>query len=576
MSILLLSPEQLASPGFEGLLQHGVFKQRLCAMGVDEIHLLYSWGQLFRQAFRQLGFVRARMSSWVRLVGTTATLLSGHPQDTVLRFMGLRQGEFHLIRRSNLRRNVRTIFRVLTCGVGGWSFPDLKWIVHSGRKTVIHCSTIALGFRLALYLWHLCPPSPDRRIRIRLYNALNWPSYNTETRDLMRNDPNAQIIIATATFMVGIDLPNIADVVILGNLVSADEHIQWEGRAGRDPRVVTDARCITYVTSQALLAARALSAGESVRGTKSTGGKPAPVQMEVSMARLLCAACVSAEQDILYDNPSTDPLCFCPPCLAMASQAPPSTSLSSCNCSAPGCMPEEPAPVAAKKRRAADTNPVPRRQRISPAMRKEGTKQLLELRMTIYFSPGTRHTQSLPPEIFLPDVVIKHLLDRFALIDSKDTLRDMIVTRTHLLRHIDTLWAKMQGLAVLFEEIRDKEREEKRKKRAQKSQSSSKGARAGKEQSGGKGSSAAPIVSAACASDGHDGQSARYVALFWISYSVQLTRRSSDPAHMPPTPGSPVHSRSGSMSLMSFLAIAVQPVGVMMLSLGCRALEARC
>ncbi|RDX45573.1 P-loop containing nucleoside triphosphate hydrolase protein [Lentinus brumalis] len=283
VSVLLLSPEQLASPGFEGLLQHGPFQRRLCALGVDEIHLLYSWGQVFRQAFRQLGYVRARMSLHTRMIGTTATLLAGHPEDTILRFLGLRRGEFHLIRRSNLRRNVRTIFRTLTHGLGGWSFADLRWILTSGRKTVIHCRTIAQGFRLAIFLWKLAPPLPDRHVRIRTYNALNWPSYNTRTRELMRDDPNAQIIIATASFMVGIDLPNIADVVILGNLLNADEHVQWEGRAGRDPRAVADARCITYVTPKVLETARGLCAGEAPRAQKASGGKKATtVQMELA------------------------------------------------------------------------------------------------------------------------------------------------------------------------------------------------------------------------------------------------------------------------------------------------------
>ncbi|KAI0368162.1 P-loop containing nucleoside triphosphate hydrolase protein [Pilatotrama ljubarskyi] len=306
VAILLLSPEQLSSPGFESLLQDPSFQRRICCLGIDEIHLLYSWGQQFRQSYRQITHIRARMPSHVNLIGTTATMLLGHAEETIMAFLGLRAREFHLIRRSNLRHS-------LSHGLGNWAFPDLKWILESGRKTVIHCRTIALAFHVAIYLWHLAQPVAARAKRIRLYHALNWTSYNTETRRLMREDPDAQIVIATASFMVGIDLPNIEDVVILGNLSTADEHVQWEGRAGRDPRVVHDARCITYLPKKALQTARAICEGK-VRGEKKddkAAKKSKAVQMDISMAKLLTAPCSTAMQNELYGNPPSDPPCTC-------------------------------------------------------------------------------------------------------------------------------------------------------------------------------------------------------------------------------------------------------------------------
>ncbi|KAI0713538.1 P-loop containing nucleoside triphosphate hydrolase protein, partial [Earliella scabrosa] len=362
ITVILLSPEQLATPGFDSLLQQPTFQSRLCAIGIDEVHLLYSWGQSFRKAYRQIGHVRARLPMRTRLMGTTATLLAGHPEQTVFSFLGLRKGEFHFIRRSNLRRNVRTIFRIVTHGLGGWSFPDLKWVLAKGRKTVIHCRTIVAGFRLAIYLLQHLPAGCDSTKRVRLYNALNWPSYNAETRRLMLEDDDAQIIIATAAFMVGIDLPNIADVIILGPLQSADEHVQWEGRAGRDPRVVADARCITLVTKKTMQTARDVCAGKVPRGGKATGGKKATAVMDLSMARLLCAECVSAEQDVLYDNPPSETPCSCPGCSrsqALMSSLPPWR----CDCSGCDSDPEETVFTGPSRRR--DTNPVPKKKRLS-------------------------------------------------------------------------------------------------------------------------------------------------------------------------------------------------------------------
>ncbi|PIL25941.1 hypothetical protein GSI_11695 [Ganoderma sinense ZZ0214-1] len=192
------------------------------------------------QAFHQLGHARTRLPPHV-FIGMSATVLAGDARGSIFAFLGLYAGKFHLIQRSNLRQNVQTIFQTLTHGIGGWSFPDLKWIIESKHKTVIHCRTIALGFWLALYLWRLLPSHVNRNHCVRLYYALNWAEYNAETRQLMREDPEAQIVIATAAFMVGIDLPNIHNIVLLGTLESADEHVLWQGQAGRDKSMVADA-----------------------------------------------------------------------------------------------------------------------------------------------------------------------------------------------------------------------------------------------------------------------------------------------------------------------------------------------
>jgi len=42
--MLCLLPEQLISKGFADLLEYKPFWKRFCALGVDEIHLLYQWG----------------------------------------------------------------------------------------------------------------------------------------------------------------------------------------------------------------------------------------------------------------------------------------------------------------------------------------------------------------------------------------------------------------------------------------------------------------------------------------------------------------------------------------------------
>jgi superfamily II DNA helicase RecQ len=157
VSMLLLSPEQLTSRSFDHLLQKKAFSERIAALGLDEMHLVMDWGNPgFREAFRHIGLVLARLPRSTTFIGATATLLR-HQTSPLFSILGLKPGTFFFNRRSNLRTDVHLIFRVLRHGLGGWYFPDLKWIVEGDRKTVIYCDTISLAFRLLVYLWHCSP-----------------------------------------------------------------------------------------------------------------------------------------------------------------------------------------------------------------------------------------------------------------------------------------------------------------------------------------------------------------------------------------------------------------------------------
>ena len=83
------------------------------------------------------------------LIGTTATLRTGTIQNDICLSLGLKAGEYHLIRRSNMRHDICLIFREMRSGIGSKSFPELDWVLHSGRHTVVFCKTIALGIGIS-------------------------------------------------------------------------------------------------------------------------------------------------------------------------------------------------------------------------------------------------------------------------------------------------------------------------------------------------------------------------------------------------------------------------------------------
>ncbi|PIL25360.1 hypothetical protein GSI_13250 [Ganoderma sinense ZZ0214-1] len=462
-SLILLSPELLSSPGFETLLQRPTFQARLCALGVDEVHLLNSWGTGFRKAFLQLGYMRARMRETVRLIGLSASILAGQPLKSVCEFLGLRGGQFYFLQRSNIRPELQLLFRPLSHGLGGWKFPDFRWILDERRKTVIFCRTIALSFRLACYLLHLSTSSPSP---IRLYNSLNWPSYNTRTRELMRNDPNIYIIIATASFMVGVDLPNIQDVILVQEPENADEWVQWGGRAGRDSSLVKDARVITYVTKKGPKTAQSLLEGDSSGSSASavqTAKKGSTPAMDVSSAKVIIAQCKVAAQNELYNNPARDEPCTCATCTVHPRPPLPIP----CKCS--GCTPEASTMNVPPQKPSGKTNPVPRSKRLTRVMRRHGTQRLEKLREEIYDSlEDSASSRALPPTVYLPQPVITSLLDNFALLLTVDDLRALLLGRTYVLPHINKLWLALQALRPEFDDIRIKAAEERKRKAAEK------------------------------------------------------------------------------------------------------------
>ncbi|KAH9934137.1 P-loop containing nucleoside triphosphate hydrolase protein [Fomitopsis serialis] len=461
VTMLLLSPEQLASKGFESLLQNPTFRNRVCAVGLDEAHALDTWGASFRKSYRQIGFIRARMPDRVRIIAASATIRVDGPKENICKLLGFRAGEYYELRRSNVRRNVRPIFRVLQSGLGGWAFPDLDWIIPDGRKTVIFCRTIALGYRVLVYLWSKIPNGADCTRFLRLYNALNWTTYNTETRELMRCDESCKIIIATATFMMGVDVPNIFRVLLLGDPESTEEWLQWLGRAQRDVKLTDDGECITYITKGAISNARGiidgtLSHGASRKKTKSSSDKNAV--MDKAMARVLLAPCKIAEQDMLYANPPSDPPCLCETCTARSARQPlRSETPWPCNCSGPGelgCQPE--AIVAPVARKSKTDNPVPKAKRLTKAMRAVGMDRFIHFRNKIYLADTSAAADLFPPEVFFPEPTMKAILDRFALIATPGELQDLIAKRTYLLPHSEGLWSVIVELQIAFVTMRGK------------------------------------------------------------------------------------------------------------------------
>ena len=75
--------------------------------------------------------------------------------------------------------------------------------------------------------------------RIRLFNSLNWASYNSETLGFLNNNQESSITIATDTLSVGWDSKYTQNAVLLGETDDVDEFVQKIGCIGRNHQAVS-------------------------------------------------------------------------------------------------------------------------------------------------------------------------------------------------------------------------------------------------------------------------------------------------------------------------------------------------
>lgn len=504
INVILVSPEMLTTPGFGYLITSSKFRRRLCAIGVDEVHLLDSWGESFRPAFRQIAYIQARFPTHVVMFSMTATLHIGRHTESVCKFLGYQNGNFTLLRRSNARPDIQLLIREWNTTRSSSSYPKLDWILKESGKILIFCPTIRYGFNLAVYIWHLDPRNAVLTQNIRMFNSLNSPDYNRETLELLEGNTNSKITIATDKLSVGVDISDFQTVVII-EPKDLDDLCQKAGRVGRDKTKIKDPKVVVFIPTQTMRDAKAFvetlkSNATMIEATNNTGGtrkrKRKGTQVDEEGVKDGCgglyetimAPCHVAEINRQYGNPTTDTQCSeaCQSC-SLESSVPLPTTPPMCNCS--GCIPEK-FPTAVVKQPRKPT--IPLRIRVTQDMRKAGKARIHQYRELLWASADERSTGLIPIESYFPDTLIDKIFDAFPTVLSKSTLAEMIevtngkVTNlsmaTQLLKPFirsnpalgirsDELVELLWLIHAEFDQIRDDKKKEARAKREAKKQS---------------------------------------------------------------------------------------------------------
>lgn len=237
-SILYIAPESLRSKTTERLLT----RRTIARFVIDEAHCFSAWGQDFRVDYLYIGdFIRElqekkQLTEHIPVSCFTATAKQKVISDIKEYFKKKLDLDLALYTSGVGRKNLR--YEVLCKESDEEKYTTLRWLIEQKNcPTIVYVSRIKRTADLAR---KLC----DDGIAALAFNGKMDKAEKQANQDAFIRD-EAQVMVATSAFGMGVDKPNVRLVIHYDISDSLENYVQEAGRAGRDQNLQAEC-CVLF------------------------------------------------------------------------------------------------------------------------------------------------------------------------------------------------------------------------------------------------------------------------------------------------------------------------------------------
>ena len=236
--IIFTSPEMALSQEFRTRMTLQ-FRQSVCVVAFDEAHCIAEWGlSQFRPQYANVTELMSLVSHAPVLV-TTATLSETMREEI---FSVLHLSQYETIAINPDRPEIYIDVKLPDKHTFDWLVKAL--IVHKQDtpKTIVYCrsinqvTTVFERFLSALHDNIYVDPDnkvPDNRL-VEMFSSAIVESSKTRILSAFSTGSNLRVVISTVAFGMGIDIPDIRNVILWGIPAGVCQYWQEVGRACRD------------------------------------------------------------------------------------------------------------------------------------------------------------------------------------------------------------------------------------------------------------------------------------------------------------------------------------------------------
>jgi ATP-dependent DNA helicase RecQ len=231
VKLLYVAPESLTKEENIAFLQ----KANISFVAIDEAHCISEWGHDFRPEYRKIKTIIDNLGR-LPIIALTATATPKVQQDIQ---KNLQMEEASLFKSSFNRKNLYYEIRPKT----DTKKQLIKYIKnHKGKSGIVYCLSRKKVEEIAELL-------NVNDIRALPYHAGLDPHVRMHNQDAFLNE-EADVIVATIAFGMGIDKPDVRFVIHYDTPKSLEGYYQETGRAGRDG---LEGNCIMFYSYNDIL-----------------------------------------------------------------------------------------------------------------------------------------------------------------------------------------------------------------------------------------------------------------------------------------------------------------------------------